>query len=340
MALQDTIDAAVSGAGSKRVGDLIELGKEVIDLHDTLRIANRVNGMLVRGRGPATRFRWLGDDRRPVFSFTDGNRCELSDVTVELVRRAKTLVQMCDTKTGPIRSSHNTLRNISVPDAGKNLETFWHIGGGEDNKNDFMRGDQLDVAGCEVGVVIEGKNALNHVLTGCQFKGRSAGQVGIRTSDGGSIRVFGGCFIQFANAVFDLDTLNGVAVAAYGVHIEKCRRLLITPSAAPGPTSSIVILDGLRWGSAASEMPKDGEIVTYQDGTLVVRGCWFGTSTPNKTVYRFRYSATAHAGDFVFEDCRVRASNPDGHWPEQPPRSVAGSLLDLPNQPPQPMPAS
>ena len=339
MALQDTIDAAVSGAGSKRVGDLIEVGKEVIDLHDTLRIANSVNGVRLRGRGPATRFRWLGDDQRPVFSFTDGNRCELSDVTVELVNRAKTLVQMCDTKTGPIRSSHNTLRNISVPDAGTNLETFWHIGGGEDNKNDFIRGDQLDVAGCEVGVVVEGKNSLNHVLTGCQFKGRAAGQVGIRTSDGGSIRVFGGCFNQFNSSVFDLDTRNGVALAAYGVHTEKCRRLLTSPSA-PGTTSSIVILDGLRWGSAAAEMPNNGEIIAYNDGTLVVHGCWFGTSTPNKTVYRFRYSATTQPGDFVFEDCRVRAANSDGHWPGQPPRSVAGSLLDLPNQPPQPMPAS
>jgi hypothetical protein len=197
---------------------------------------------------------------------------------------------MCDTKTGPIRSSQNTLRNISVPDAGKNLETFWNIGGGEDNKNDFMRGDQLNVTGCEVGVVIEGKNALNHVLTGCQFKGRSAGQVGIRTSDGGSIRVFGGCFIQFANAVFDLDTLNGVAVAAYGVHIEECRRSLITPSAAPGPTSSIVILDGLRWGSAASEMPKDGEIVTYQDGT---RGPWLLVRNVRHRTRRCTGSATA-----------------------------------------------
>jgi hypothetical protein len=339
MALQDTIDAAVSGAGSRRVGDLIELGKDVIDLHDTLRIANSVNGMRVRGRGPATRFRWLGDNRRPVFSFTDGNRCELADVAVELVRPAQTLVQMCDTKMGPIRSSHNTLRNISVPDAGKKLGTFWHIGGGEDNKNDFMRGDQLDVTGCEVGVLVEGKNSLNHLLTGCQFKGRSAGQIGLRTSDGGSVRVVGGCFIQFADTVFDLDTQNGVALAAYGVHIEKCARLLTTPSAR-GTTSSIVVLDGLRWGSAAAAMPKSGEIIDYLDGTLIVRGCWFRTSTPNRTVYRFRYDTTNQLGDFLFEDCRVRASNVDGHWPGQPPRSVAGSLLDLPRQPPQPMPPS
>jgi hypothetical protein len=337
MALQDTIDAAVSGAGSRRVGDLIELGKEVIDLRDTLRIANSVNGMRLRGRGPATRFRWLGDDRRPVFSFTDGNRCELADVTVELVHRATTLVQMCDTNTGPIRSSHNTLRNVSVPDAGKNLGTFWHIGGGEDNKNDFMRGDQLDVTGCEVGVVVEGKNSLNHLLTGCQFKGRSVGQVGLRTNAGGSVRVFGGCFIQFAGTVFEIDTPNGVALAAHGVHIEKCGQLLTSPSTRD-TTSSIVILDGVRWGSAATQMPNGGEIINFRDGSLIVRGCWFGTSTPNKTVYRFCYKTTNHPGDFVFEDCRVRASNPNGHWPGKPPRSVAGSLLELPRQPPQPMP--
>lgn len=142
-------------------------------------------------------------------------------MTVELVRRAKTLVQMRDTKTGPIRSSHNTLRNVSVPGAGNKLGSFWHIGGGADNKNDFMRGEHLDVAGCEVGVLVEGKNSLNHVLTDCNFKGRSAGQTGIRTSDGGSIRVFGGCFIQLADAVFELDTPNGVALAAYGVHVES-----------------------------------------------------------------------------------------------------------------------
>jgi len=188
-----------------------------------------------------------------------------------------------------------------------------------------------------VGVVVEGKNSVNRVLTGCQFKGRSAGKIGIRTSDGGSIRVVGGSLVQFHDAAFDIDTRNDVALATYCVHVEKCRRLLIS-APTPDSTASIVILDGLRWGSAATEMPGSGEIADYTGGKLIVPGGWLGTSTPKKTVYRFRYGATDEYGDFVFEDCRVRASNPDGHWPGRPRRSVAGSLLHLPQRQPQPMP--
>jgi hypothetical protein len=103
----------------------------------------------------------------------------------------------------------------------------------------------------------------------------------------------------------------------------------------------VTILDGLRWGSDASEIPASGEIVDYSGGTLIVRGCWFWTGTPSKTKYRFRYSTTQTLGDFVFEDCRVRATNKTGHWPGLPPRSVRGSLLHAgPLGKPIPMPAA
>lgn len=340
MALQDTIDASITGTGANRVGDRIDLGKQVIDLHDTLEVAQSVSGMHLRGRGRATRFRWLGADDRPVFRFTDGNGCELSDVMVELVNPALTLVQMLDSGTGPLRSSHNTLRNIFVPDASGKLGTFWRIGGGADQKNDFMRGDNLNVAGCEVGVEVEGRQALNQELSGCQFKGRRAGRTGIRTSNGGSVRVFGGSLIQFAESAFAIDTRNGVALAAYGVHVESCARLITAPGPDPPDiTTHIVILDGLRWASPAREIPPAEEIIDYSGGSLVVRGCWFGTGTPRKTVYRFRYDTTQSIGDFVFEDCRVRASNATGHWPGRPPRSVSGSLLYVgAGREPQPMP--
>jgi len=340
VSLQQVIDASITGRGSNRVGDRIDLGKEVIDLDDTLEVAQSVNGMELRGRGRATRFRWLGPDDRPVFRFTDGSDCALSDVMVELVNPALTVVQMLDSGGGPIRSSHNTLRNIFVPDASGKLGTFWLIGGGVDQKNDVMRGDNLDVAGCEIGLDVEGRQSLNHELTGCQFKGRTAGRIGIRTSNGGSVRVFGGTLIQFRESAFAIDTRAGVALTAYGVHVEKCGRLLTAPSPAPPEiTTHIVILDGLRWGPPG-EVAADGEIIAYSGGTLVVRGCWFGTGTPKETVYRFRYDTTQSIGDFVFEDCRVRASNASGHWPARPPRSVAGSLLYVgTSREPQPMPS-
>jgi hypothetical protein len=340
MALQDIIDASITGSGANRVGDRIDLGKEVIDLLDTLEIAQSVNGMHLRGRGRATRFRWLGPDDRPVFRFTDSNGCELSDVMVELVNPALTLVQMLDSGTGPVRSSHNILRNIFVPDASGRLGTFWRIGGGADQKNDFMRGENLDVSGCEVGLVVEGRNALNQELYACQFKGRTAGRIGIGTSDGGSVRVFGGALIQFAESAFAIDTRNGVALAAYGVHVENCGRLITAPRPSPSDiTTHTVVLDALRWGSPSGEVAADGEIIAYSGGTLVVRGCWFGTGTPGQTVYQFRYDTTQSIGDFVFEDCRVRASNATGHWPGRPPRSVAGSLLYVAtSSEPRPMP--
>jgi hypothetical protein len=339
--LQDVIDASITGSGAHRVGDRIDLGKEVIDLDDTLEVAQSVNGMHLKGRGRATRFRWVGPDDRPVFRFTDGNGCAVSDVMVELVNPALTVVQMLDSGGGPIRSSHNTLRNIFVPDASGNLGTFWLIGGGVDQKNDFMRGDNLNVAGCEIGLVVEGRQALNHELTGCQFKGRTAGRTGIRTSNGGSVRVFGGSLIQFTEAAIAIDTRNGVALTAYGTHVESCGRLLIAPSpASPDITTHTVILNGLRWGSPSGEVAADGEIIAYSGGSLVVSGCWFGTGKPEETVYRFRYNTTQSIGDFVFEDCRVRASNASGHWPGRPPRSVAGSLLYVgASREPQPMPS-
>jgi hypothetical protein len=342
VALQDVIDGSITGSGANRVGDRIDLGKGVIDLHDTLDIAKSVNGMHLQGRGRATMFRWLGPDDRPVFRFTDGNGCALSDVMVELVIRARTLVQMRDSGDGPIRSSNNTLRNIFVPDASGKLGTFWRIGGGADQKNDFMRGENLNVSGCEVALLVQGRNALNQELYGCQFKGRAAGQIGIRTSNGGSVRMVGGSLIQFAQSAFAIDTRNGVALAAYGVHVEECARLIT----ASGPASSeitthVVVLHALRWGSPSGEVAPDGEIIRYSGGTLVVRDCWFGTGTPEKTVYKFWYDTTQSIGDFVFEDCRVRASNATGHWPARPPRSVAGSLLYVgSSQDPQPMPAS
>ena len=287
MELQNVIDSTITGTGADRVGDRIDLGKWTIDLHDTLHVAKGVHGVHLDGRGRATRIRWLGPDDVPVFCFTDGNGCQLSNLSVELVNRASILVQMSDSGDGPIRSSGNVLRNIYVPDASERLGTFWRIGGGKDNKNDFMRGYDLDVSGCEVGVVVEGRNSVNHELYGCQFKGRTGGKVGIRTIDGGSVRMFGGSLNQFA----------------------------------------------------ASDLPANGEIIRYSGGTLVVRGCWFWTSTPNETEYRFRYTTTQTLGDFIFEDCRVRAKNEGGHWPGLPPNSVRGSLLHAgpPNQP-VPMP--
>lgn len=340
MELQNVIDSTITGTGADRVGDRIDLGKWTIDLHDTLHVAKSVHGVHLDGRGRATRIRWLGPDDVPVFCFTDGNGCQLSNLSVELVNRASILVQMSDSGDGPIRSSSNVLRNIYVPDASERLGTFWRIGGGKDVKNDFMRGYDLDVSGCEVGVVVEGRNSVNHELYGCQFKGRTGGKVGIRTIDGGSVRMFGGSLNQFKESAFDIDTRNGVALVASGVYLEKCRRLLTAPAPIrPAVTTHVAILDGLRWGSAAADLPADGEIIHYSGGTLIVRGCWFWTSTPNETEYRFRYSTTQTHGDFVFEDCRVRAKNEDGHWPGEPPNSVRGSLLHAgpPNQP-VPMP--
>ena len=340
MALQDIIDGSISGSGANRVGDRIDLGKETIDLQDTIHIAQSVHGMHVQGRGRATRFRWLGKDDRPVFRFTDGSGCELSNVAVELVKPALTLIQMLDSGTGAVRSSHNILRNIYVPDASGKLGTFWHIGGGVDQKNDFMRAYDLDVAGCETGVRVEGRQALNHELYGCQFKGRTGGVVGIHTVNGGSVRMVGGGLLQFGKAAFYIDTRNGVALLASGVHLEKCGRLIYAPSPEPpAVTTHVAILDGLRWGSDVSQVPANGEIIDYSGGTLIVRGCWFGTGTPNQTVYRFRYSTTQPIGDFLFEDCRVRASNASGHWPGMLPNSVQGTLLYVgASNTPQPMP--
>jgi hypothetical protein len=177
-------------------------------------------------------------------------------------------------------------------------------------------------------VSVEGRNSLNHELRGCLFKGRSAGRVAVRTMGGGSIRMFGGAVVQFTDTVFDIDTANGVALRASGVHIEKCARLIHTPTpSASTITTHVVVLDGLRWGSDVDELPADGAIVDYWGGTLIVRGCWFGTGTPRKTVYAFRYDSAQAVGDFVFEDCRVRSSNGSGHWPGRRPDSVRGSLL-------------
>lgn len=339
MSIQDDISRSVSGSGARRVGDRIELPRGVIDLVDTLTVASSVSGMHLTGRGPATAFRWLGPSDRPVFSFVDGNGCGLSDVSVDLVTRAETLVEMKDSGGGPIRSSNNLLRNIVVPDAGGKLGTFWHIGGGADQKNDFMRGELLDISGCEVGLWVEGRNALNHELYGCQFKGRADGKTGVRT-DGGSVRMFGGSINQFRHAAFDVGTRNGVALAAYGVHVEGCGRLITAAKPRPGDiSSSIVVMDAVRWGSPSGDVSPDGEIIAYSGGTLVVRGCWFGTGTPKATSYRFRYETTQTFGDFVFEDCRVRAANASGHWPGQGPRSLAGSLLYVgTSNAPQPMP--
>lgn len=180
-------------------------------------------------------------------------------------------------------------------------------------------------------------------MFGCVFKGRDAGQTGIRTSNGGSVRLFGGAVNQFALAAFEIDTRSGVALAAYGVHVESCARLIVAPRPPGGRpseiTSHIVVLDGIRWGSPSGEVARDGEIIAYSGGTLVVRDCWFGTGTPEKTVYKFRYDTTQLSGDFVFEDCRVRASNASGHWPGLPPRSTAGGLLYVGTSiEPQPMP--
>jgi hypothetical protein len=343
MSLQDVIDSSITGTGANRVGDRIELGKETIDLDETLEVASSEGGAAgvhLEGRGRATRFRWLGPESGPVFRFSDASGCELSGITIELVSPAAVVVQMLDSGSGPVRSSHNTLRSIHVPDASGKIGTFWWIGGGADQKNDFMRGYDLDVSGCEIGVLVEGRNALNHELYGCLFKGRTSGKTGIRTANGGSVRMFGGAFVQFTETVFDVDTRNGVALIASGVHVEKCARLLVAPPPdAPAITTHITILDGVRWGSDVTEIPESGEIIDYSGGTLIVRGCWFWTGTPKQTSYKFRYTTTQAAGDFIFEDCRVRAANPAGHWPGLPPNSVRGTLLYVgASTQPQPMP--
>jgi hypothetical protein len=62
MSLQEFIDSSITGTGANRVGDRIELGKETIDLHETLDVASSEGGAAgvhLEGRGRATRFRWL-----------------------------------------------------------------------------------------------------------------------------------------------------------------------------------------------------------------------------------------------------------------------------------------
>jgi hypothetical protein len=259
VSLQDAIDSSITGAGANRVGDRIELGKEVIDLHQTLDIASSEGGaagVRVEGRGRATKFRWLGPESGPVFRFSDGSGCELAGITIEFVNPAGVVVQMLDSGSGPVRSSRNTLRDIHVPDASGKTQTFWWIGGGADQKNDLMRGYDLDVSGCEIGLLVEGRNSLNHELYGCLFKGRSSGKTGIRTANGGSVRMFGGALVQFAESVFDIDTRNGVALIASGVHVEKCARLLVAPEPeTPAITTHITILDGVRWGVTPQRFP-------------------------------------------------------------------------------------
>jgi hypothetical protein len=339
MSLQSTIDAATTGVGADRVGDRIDLPKGTIDLTETLDVATSVHGMRLVGRGRATRFRWRGDAAGPVFRFTNASGCELADVSVELEHPVDVLVQMKDDGEGPIRSSHDVLRNIHLPDAGENLGTFWHIGGGVDLKNDYMRGYDLDVAGCGLGVVVDGRNALNHELYGCVFKGRAAGRTGVRI-DGGSLRMFGGALIQFTVSAIALDSPRGVAVTATGVHVEKCLRLITSTVPTGEIAAHIAVLDGVRWGSNSDEIPDDGEIVAFDGGTLIVRGCWFGTGTVNKTAYRFRYTTQQVHGDFVFEDNRIRAATKEGLFPGRSPTSVRGSLIQVGvGGEPEPVPA-
>ena len=167
--------------------------------------------MHLEGRGRATRFRWLGPESGPVFRFSDASGCELSAITIELVSPAAIVVQMLDSGSGPVCASHNTLRNIHVPDASGKIGTFWWIGGGADQKNDFMRGYDLDVSGCEIGVLVEGRNSLNHELYGCLFKRRTGGKTGIRTANGGSVRMFGGALVQFTESVSPLSAGAGAS---------------------------------------------------------------------------------------------------------------------------------
>jgi hypothetical protein len=82
-----------------------------------------------------------------------------------------------------------------------------------------------------------------------------------------------------------------------------------------GVTTHVAVLDALRWGSKADELAAAGEIVDYSGGTLIIRGCWFGTGTPDLTEYTFRYGTTQPEGDFIFEDCRVRRSMTPGSFP-------------------------
>ncbi len=153
--------------------------------------------------------------------------------------------------------------------------------------------------------------------------------------------MFGGGLIQFAESAFDIDTRNVVALLATGVHVEKCGRLIIAPEPVTGVATHIALLDSLRWGSKSDELAAGGEIVNYSGGTLIIRGCWFGTGTPELTQYSFCYSTTQPEGVLIFEDCRVPAANDTGFFPGGPPTSVRGTLLYIANSDtPVPMPTT
>jgi hypothetical protein len=105
VSLQDVIDSSITGNGSNRVGDRIELGKETIDLHETLDVASSEGGAAgvhLQGRGRATRFRWLGPESGPVLRFSDASGCGLSAITIEFVNPAATVVQMLDSGSGSL----------------------------------------------------------------------------------------------------------------------------------------------------------------------------------------------------------------------------------------------
>jgi hypothetical protein len=114
MDLQDMIDSSITGSGADRVGDRIDLGKVVIDLDETLHVAESVNGMRLVGRGRATRIRWLGPRKGPVFSIADGNGCELSHLSVELVNPVDVLVQTSTRATAsPCWPGASTWRSVA-----------------------------------------------------------------------------------------------------------------------------------------------------------------------------------------------------------------------------------
>jgi hypothetical protein len=327
VSLYTDIAAAYSGTGANRVGDLLTYGKGEEILTTTVLIEN-VHGMRIKGPGRARKYRWQGPAGVPIFRLLNCQACTLEDfeVTVDVGYTASRLVTFEDDNAGAIRSSQCGMRGVHVQNqSGRLVDGIGILDA--PGKNDLHWFEHVVLQGLGgTDFSNECASAVNILLTDCHFQGRTTGQRGIRTVNGGTLTMVRGSVTQHSIAELDIDTRHGV-VSFQDVHFEDLVRLLVGPSPAPSANRSTLRLIGARISQPADKVPLDQELVQYlTGGTLVWREGTIGLADP-VAPFRVRYESNVAYSVFDFEDVTVSATNDSDFWRGRAPRSVDGSRL-------------
>lgn len=288
-AIQRAIDTAKDGTVWTPPG--------IYNLHNTLTI-NDVRGLVFRGAGYGTVFKWVGNPDRPMFKVTNSASCVFEDFRINTspqnpLKNAFWIY----TSTAPQTyvSKSNIFRHIEIDGTTDGIVKPVRIGGTEaegvrDANNDFHIFDHVTIANySDTAWSLENSQIYNVTFRDCAFQANGRGKKGVDCSAGGNFHWHDGSGSGCTETDFKLGILNNGSNIIDGFDGESSNRFIDTVG--PAGSTKNHIVRGVSWRS--DKLAADGYAVWFKmPGVLSIRDSMIGHDTSKPLRFAFQNGFT------------------------------------------------